>query len=120
MMPCRGAVGELLVAPYGLGVPTPRILRKATCPQHDARGWRAPDPLASSGDPLGALATTRPHERALLTPPGRYSPSGPAPAQGQKPLMKGAQITLTRGQDHCEAVVGLLHLGGCRKNALSG
>lgn len=42
-------------------------------------------------------------------PPGRCSESGPAPAQGQKPLTKGAQITFTRGQDHCEVVVGLLH-----------
>lgn len=43
-------------------------------------------------------------------PPARCSPSGPPPAQGQKPLTKGAQTTLTRGQDHCEAVLGLLHL----------
>lgn len=109
-MPCCGGVRELLVAPGGLGALTPRISRKAACPWHDARGWRVPDPLASSGAPQGSPVTARPHERALLKLPGRCSPSGLPPAQGQKSLTKGTQITLTRGQDHCEAVVGLLHL----------
>lgn len=118
-MPCHGGVGQLLVAPYGLGTPTPRSWRKATCLWHDARGWRSPDsrqlwrPSKCVRDRSAPRACAPHPPRAMLTV---WAASGP----GSEAPHEGAQITLTSGQDHCEAVVGLLHLEAVARSRFPG
>ena len=92
--------------PWGLGAPTPRVSRKAPGGGREPAGGEPPP-----ARPLGPT-------RGLS--PARRSPPGPAPAQGQKPVTGGAQITLTRGQDHGEAAAGLLRLAAVARARFPG